>query len=165
MERLQSSFSGKKDFFVVSFNLTVDDILERQKNIVSLQKWVISLWTAALGFSFSNHFTLLQLIAILFPLTTGFFFLHIFQIAMKDRLIDISCQMEDYLTTVDLLTLPDEKRRLWGIIVSDRKKIKRVWFYVKGAFKQWEESVFYFILFSASFIIPFSIFISKHFHF
>ena len=89
MERLQSSFSGKKDFFVVSFNLTVDDILERQKNIVSLQKWVISLWTAALGFSFSNHFTLLQLIAILFTLTTGFFFLLIFQIAMKYILLFI----------------------------------------------------------------------------
>ncbi len=74
MELLQSSFCGKKDFLVISFNLTVDEILERRKSIVSLQKWVISVWTAALGFSFTNHFTPSQLFAILFPLTIGFFF-------------------------------------------------------------------------------------------
>ncbi len=44
---------------------------------------------------------------------------------MMERLIDVACKMEVYLTADDLTTLLNEKRRLWDIIIEENQKIRK----------------------------------------
>jgi hypothetical protein len=160
MGHISTSFSGKKDFFVATYNYTVDEVFESKRHIQSLQKWATTIWAAALAFSIQQRFTDLKIALILFAIVCSFGVLNIFLNAMNERLIKIVTGMETYLVETSGTSLSVEKRTLWDIIAVPILEKKKVRIYLWEAFLNWKESVFYYILLGITTVISILLFIS-----
>lgn len=154
MDRLPSNFSGRKDFFIVNFNYTIDEIFEMQKNIINLRYWMITLWTAALGFSLSATFSEEKLSFLLISISVTFLLINIFQVAIKDRQIEIAKEMEIYLSSISEKAILSETRTLWEIAITMFNDKKRTYSdFLKEAARKHNENYFYYFLIIASLII------------
>lgn len=143
----------KREIFTLQLKTHIEWLAKLEEAISNLKKWFITVWTAVLGFSISNSFSIGQTQTILFTVSLAFSILHLVMLANKHREFAVYESMQEYLLNLDDETLKSQNEIL-STVIKKTKKIKKYRFYFLDALGSWQENSFFFLVLIGSILIP-----------